>query len=56
MDTGGALQYMSVFSSKKCNYTKKDVEKSQKSPWTHEAVSITNPSFQSKSVITQKSR
>ena len=54
-DTGGGLQYISLFSSKKCNYIKKNVEKAPKSPWIQEAVSITYPSFQSKSVIIQKS-
>ena len=53
MDAGGGFQYISLFSVKKCNYRKKNVEKAQKSPWIPEVVSNTYAFFQSKSVIIQ---
>ena len=55
MDALAGFQYISFFSVRKCNYTKQ-VEKTQKSPWIQEAVSNTYPSFQSESLIMQKSR
>ena len=54
MDAGGGFQYTSLFSVKKCNYRKKNVEKAPKSPWIPEVVSNTNPYFQSESLIIGK--
>ena len=45
---------MSLFSVRKCNFWKKNVEKAQKSPWIHEVVSNTYPYFQSESLIIGK--
>ena len=55
MDALAGFQYRTLFSVRKCNYTKQ-VEKTQKSPWIQEAVSNTYPSFQSESLIMQKCR
>ena len=53
MDTGGDFQYISLFSVRKCNYPKK-VGKTQKSPWTQEAVSNEYTFPESESVIIQR--